>query len=245
MDYFGITDRGKVRRDNQDCFLMEPQREGERLVVALCDGMGGTRAGGIASDVAAKSFVAFVGERLSEGGDRPAPYGAILKGACSEANGVVYQYSCYDAGYSGMGTTLVGGIIVPDSAVVTNVGDSRCYHITGGGITQVTRDHSLVEEMVRRGEITREAARRHPRKNIITNALGLEQGVTADVFEIVLARGDWLLFCSDGLSNELEDAELLSAAQNSASPKALCRALLDLALARACPDNVTAVAVRA
>ena len=245
MKYFGITDRGKVRKDNQDCFLIEPQQDGERLVITLCDGMGGSRAGGIASDVASKSFVAFVDERLSDSREMQPPYGAVLRGACSEANGVVYQYSCYDANYSGMGTTLVGGIVADGKADVANVGDSRCYHITEMNITQITRDHSLVEEMVRRGEITREAARNHPRKNIITNALGLEKGITADVYEVELLKGDYLLFCSDGLSNVVLDEEMLALARNGKSPEELSRALIDLALSRLSPDNVTAVVVQA
>ncbi len=244
MKYFGITDKGKIRRENQDCFLIEPHEEDKRLVIALCDGMGGAKAGGIASDVASKSFVAFVSERLSDGDILP-PFGAVLKGGCSEANGVVYQYSCFDSNYSGMGTTLVGGIVTPEKATLANVGDSRAYLISDGAITQITRDHSLVEEMVERGEITRQAARNHPRKNIITNALGLEKGITADVFETDLKAGDYLIFCSDGLSNVVEDEEMLNMAENSQAPEDLCRGLIALALERSSPDNVTAVIVQA
>jgi serine/threonine protein phosphatase PrpC len=245
MDYFGITDRGKIRKDNQDCFLIEPHDEGEQLVVALCDGMGGAKAGGIASDVASKSFVAYVGERLSDRGAKALTLRHVLIGACSEANGVVYQYSCFDSNYSGMGTTLVGGIISDGEACISNVGDSRAYQISKKKISQITRDHSLVEDMVERGEITREAARNHPRKNIITNALGLESGLTADVFDVKLSKGDYLLFCSDGLSNIIYDEEMLEAAKKSASPEELCRFLIKLALERNSPDNVTVVAVRA
>jgi protein phosphatase len=125
------------------------------------------------------------------------------------------------------------------------VGDSRAYQISKKKISQITRDHSLVEDMVERGEITREAARNHPRKNIITNALGLESGLTADVFDVKLSKGDYLLFCSDGLSNIIYDEEMLEAAKKSASPEELCRYLIKLALERNSPDNVTVVAVRA
>lgn len=245
MKYFGITDRGRIRKDNQDCFLIEPHDEEGRIVVALCDGMGGAKAGGIASDVASKSFVAYVGERLSESGAKAPAMKHILVGACSEANGVVYQYSCFDANYSGMGTTLVGGIISDGKACIANVGDSRAYQISRKKITQITRDHSLVEEMVQRGEITREAARNHPSKNIITNALGLESGLTADVFEVKLAKGDFLLFCSDGVSNIVRDEEMLEAAKDGKTPEKLCRALINLSLERNSPDNVTVVAVQA
>ena len=244
MKYFGITDRGKIRKDNQDCFLFEPADDDQRLIVTVCDGMGGAKAGGIASDVASKSFVAFLGGHLTDNISVEPSYRRLLVGACSEANGVVYQYSCFDSNYSGMGTTLVGGIVTPKNAYIANVGDSRAYHISKGKITQVTRDHSLVEDMVQRGEITREAARNHPRKNIITNALGLEPGVTADFFEVKLSKGDCLIFCSDGISNIIYDEEMLEAANQNKAPEDLCRELMGLALERNSPDNATVAAIR-
>ena len=245
MEYFGITDKGKIRRENQDCFLMQEHGGADCVIGVLCDGMGGAKAGGLASDVASKAFIAYVDERLSEYSFKKPPYGNILTGACAEANGVVYQYSCFDADYSGMGTTLVGLIAVKGRAFIVNVGDSRAYLVTPRRITQITRDHSLVEEMVRRGEITREEARNHPRKNIITNALGLESGIKSDIFEVKLEKGDRILMCSDGVSNVIPDAQLLEESLENERTQDFCRSIIDLALDLNSPDNVTAAAIQA
>lgn len=244
MEYFGLTDRGKIRKDNQDCFLVQSNEKAKCLVAVLCDGMGGAKAGGLASDVASKAFVAYADERLSESGIRKPLYGNIVTDACAEANGVVYQYSCFDADYSGMGTTLVGAAVLKDRAYIVNVGDSRAYQITKKRIIQVTRDQSLVEEMVRRGEITREEARFHPQKNIITNALGLEDTIKSDIFEVKLQKGDRLLFCSDGVSNLIDDGQLLEESRENPEPEGFCRSLIQLALDLNSPDNVTALAVQ-
>jgi protein phosphatase len=142
----------------------------------------------------------------------------------------------------GMGTTLVGAIIRGGEALVVNVGDSRALLFSGGAAAQVTRDHSLVEDMIQQGALTRAAARRHPRRNVITRALGVEQTVKCDVFRRT-EPGDVLLLCSDGLSNLVEEGEMLSALEASGEPEPFCSALMQLALSRGAPDNVTAVAL--
>lgn len=241
--YFGITDRGKIRKDNQDCFLVEKNERTGAVIVVLCDGMGGAKAGGLASEVASKTFMSYVSERLSDPAVKKPMYKNILSGGCAAANGVVYQYSCFDADYSGMGTTLVGGILVNGKAYIVNVGDSRAYRITKKTITQITTDHSLVEEMVQRGEITRQAARNHPRKNIITNALGLEDEIVSDVFEAKFSKGDYFLFCSDGLSNLIDEDEIIKISRSYKSAEDIGKALMEISLERNSPDNVTAVVV--
>jgi Serine/threonine protein phosphatase len=244
MEYFGITDRGKIRKDNQDCFLAQEHEAQKCLIAVLCDGMGGAKAGGLASDVASKAFVACAEERLTDSPVRRPSYANIITGACSEANGVVYQYSCFDSNYSGMGTTLVGGIILKDKAFIVNVGDSRAYHISKKRIVQITRDQSLVEEMVQRGEITREEARNHPRRNIITNALGLESSIKSDIFEVKLQKGDRIFMCSDGVSNLIDDEQILEESRENPDTEKFCRSLIELALDLNSPDNVTAFAVQ-
>lgn len=246
MKSFGLTDKGTVRADNQDCFIIEKCEAKSSLIVALCDGMGGAKAGGLASRLSNKAFVSYIYARLTSRVNRGTDFKTVLKDACSEANGVAYEYSQFDEAYNGMGTTIVGGVIKSNgNGYIINVGDSRAYHISKrqNSIYQITRDHSLVEELLEVGAITREQARVHPQKNVITRALGSEAEVEADYFEFSLQSGDMLLLCSDGLSNIVSDLEMLEYAKEYPEPELLCRALMSKALKRGANDNVTVVAV--
>lgn len=245
MKSFGITDRGTVRADNQDSFVIEKCDSRDSLVVALCDGMGGAKAGGVASQIANKAFVSHIFAKLAASRSR-IDFKHLLTDACTEANGVAYEYSHFGDEFTGMGTTIVGGVVRNNGkAYLINVGDSRAYLISRRDITinQVTRDHSLVEELVECGVITKEQARTHPQKNLITRALGSESRVECDYFEVNMQSGDTLLLCSDGLSNVMTDDELLDAALKTTQPQMLCRMLMDEVLSRGAGDNVTVVAV--
>lgn len=235
MNIFGITDRGAVRKQNQDAFFH--WTDGEMGCAVVCDGMGGARSGNIASALAAKTFAEIVG---SEEGDAPL---RLLLGA-ELANTTVYQRAQHDMSCWGMGTTLVAALAKNDIAYIINVGDSRCYFICEDGIRQVTRDHSLVAELAAMGRITEEEARTHPNRNIITRALGAEESVKADLFEVELQPGDQLLFCSDGLSNEVLPEEMHSISLEGTLEER-CQRLLSLALERGAPDNVTVVIMEA
>lgn len=246
MKSFGLTDKGMVRKDNQDCFIIEKCDQRSSLIVALCDGMGGAKAGGLASQLSNKAFVSYIYAKLTSRTNRNFDYRDILQSACAEANGVSYEYSKFDEAYNGMGTTLVGGVIKSNgNGYIINVGDSRAYHISrrGNSIYQITRDHSLVEELVEVGAITKEQAKRHPQRNVITRALGSEAEVEADYFEFTLQSGDILLLCSDGLSNMVTDLEMLDYTKEYQEPELICRALMSKALKRGARDNVTVVAV--
>ncbi|MBR5342549.1 MAG: Stp1/IreP family PP2C-type Ser/Thr phosphatase [Oscillospiraceae bacterium] len=246
MKSFGLTDKGSVRKDNQDCFIIERCDAKGCLVLGLCDGMGGAKAGGVASQLSNKAFVSHIYGRLTARVQKRIDYEQLLKEACSEANGVSFEYSQFDEAFHGMGTTLVGGIVKYGGAgYIVNVGDSRAYLITHRGrqITQITRDHSLVEELVEYGAITAEEARVHPQKNIITRAVGSEASVEADYFHFSMKAGDVLLLCSDGLSNMMTDEEIRTFAENGADPETICRDLMDCALERGAKDNVTVLAV--
>ena len=235
MKSFGLTDKGKVRKDNQDCFI-----------IALCDGMGGAKAGGIASQLSNKAFVSYIYAKLTSRVSRTVDYKRMLSDACAEANGVSYEYSHFDDSFSGMGTTIVGGVVKNNgNGYIINVGDSRAYHISrrSNSIYQITRDHSLVEELMEAGAITKEQARTHPQKNIITRALGSDYEVECDYYEFALQSGDCLLMCSDGLSNIVSDLEMLEYAKEYQDPELLCRALMSKALNRGANDNVTVVAL--
>lgn len=246
MKSFGLTDKGTVRQENQDCFLLEKCPERECLIAVLCDGMGGAKAGGLASRLSNRAFASKVFEKLRAQTGRGVNYREILQGACSETNGVAYAYSHFSEEYEGMGTTMVAAVIKSNgNGHIINVGDSRAYHISPrhATIQQITRDHSLVEELVRFGAITPAEAKDHPKRNVITRALGTEAGVDSDYFSCKLARGDVLLLCSDGLSNTVADWEMLKAARQHRDPEKLCRSLMELALTREARDNVTVVAV--
>ena len=242
---FGLTDKGRVRKDNQDCFILERCDQKNCLIFGLCDGMGGAKAGGIASQLSNKAFVSYIYSKLTSRLLRSVDYRRILEDACEEANGVSYEYSHFDDAFDGMGTTIVGGVIKNNgNGYIINVGDSRAYLISKrGGIRQITRDHSLVEELVEAGAITAEQARTHPQKNVITRALGSEARVQCDYFTFTLQSGEVLLLCSDGLSNIVSDLEMLEYAKEFHEPEALCRALMSKALNRGAKDNVTVVAI--
>lgn len=246
MKSFGLTDKGKVRKDNQDSYIIEKCEAKDCLIAALCDGMGGAKAGGLASQLSNKAFVSYVYAKLTSRVSRALDFRQILLDACAEANGVAYDYSQFDEAYNGMGTTIVGGVIKNNgNGYIINVGDSRAYYISrrNDAIEQVTRDHSLVEELVEYGAITKEQARRHPQRNVITRALGSEATVEADYYEVNLQSGDILLLCSDGLSNLISELEMLDYAKEYPEPELLCRALMSKALMRGAPDNVTVLAV--
>ena len=216
MKSFGLTDKGAVRKDNQDSYIIEKCEAKDCLIVALCDGMGGAKAGGLASQLSNKAFVSYIYAKLTSRVNRAIDFRQMLLDACAEANGVAYEYSQFDEAYNGMGTTIVGGVIKSGgSGYIINVGDSRAYYISrkNDAITQITRDHSLVEELVEFGAITKEQARVHPQRNVITRALGSEASVDADYYDFSLQNGDFLLMCSDGLSNMVSDLEMLEYAK--------------------------------
>lgn len=244
MNCFGITDRGKVRRDNQDSFLIERIEGRDCLVAVLCDGMGGERAGNVASDLAAKTFMSGVRQRLASSKLKLPDCASIMQKACSDANYMVYSYSCFDRQFTGMGTTLVAAMFINGRVFVLNVGDSRAYRISRSRITQVSHDHSLVQEMVDRGELTAEEARTHPRRNVITRALGVDENVPCDVFTPRFPKGSRLLLCSDGLTNMLRDSEIQLLSRDHPDPYALGHALLNEALERGAGDNVTVVVIQ-
>ena len=199
MQVWGVTDRGAVRQQNQDAYAAKVLEDG-RAVALVCDGMGGARAGNVASTLAVERFME---EFLKPGQEGRAE--DRMGHAASAANQVVFYRSGHDSDCAGMGTTMVAVLAGEQEAVILNEGDSRCYHINWDGIVLVTRDHSLVEDLVERGELTREQARTHPHKNLITRALGAEPVLMADCFRQPMAEGDYLLLCSDGLSNVVNE----------------------------------------
>ena len=238
MNVWGITDRGKIREQNQDAFAHQVLPDG-RVIALVCDGMGGARAGNIASSMAVDVFMeAF----LEDGEDSPDL--EHMERAAALANRQVFRRAVEDENCVGMGTTLVAALAGEEEALILNEGDSRAYHINQAGIALITRDHSLVEDLVERGQLTREEAKRHPNKHFITRALGADPDLMADCFRQPMAHGDYLLLCSDGLSNVVEEQEMLYEVIHGEGDEGCCQRLLDIALSRGAPDNVTAVLIR-
>ncbi len=232
MKAWGVTDTGKVRQQNQDAFYFHVGEQ--EALVLVCDGMGGAKAGNIASRMAAETFVSVVEQSEGQPAER-------LNNGLETANRAVFRTAIENSDCFGMGTTLVAALVCGRLAHIINVGDSRAYYITEAGIRQVTRDHSVVEDMVARGDLTPEEARQHPRKNLITRALGAEPQVRGDLFELDLEPGAALLLCSDGLSNQLSDQEILYEVLHGGEHESCCQRLVDIVLGRGAPDNTTAV----
>ena len=238
MKAYGITHQGKVRKENQDSFRFESPAGREIMTAVLCDGMGGAQAGGLAGTLAADTFMSHAANSVDES-STAADLRSIAGEAVDYANKKVYGKSFADITCMGMGSTLVALLVCGKRAVVANVGDSRAYLIQRGSIRQITTDHSLVEDMISRGKITREEARSHPQKNIITRAVGVEASVQCDLFDLKLTPGCRILLCSDGLTNLLSDKEILEVLKANKEPEAACTILLERALERGAPDNVT------
>ncbi|MDR3207187.1 MAG: Stp1/IreP family PP2C-type Ser/Thr phosphatase [Oscillospiraceae bacterium] len=237
MNAWGITDKGLVRALNQDAFFLHVLHEDGQAVLVVCDGMGGARAGEVASETAVDAFVEEVRRALKPGMDAAA-LKELLAAAVAHANDVVFRRASSEE-YAGMGTTLVAALVSGRQVAVANVGDSRAYRIGPQGITRVTKDHSLVEDLFSKGNLTYEEARSHPSKNLITRALGTDAIVDCDLFSFAFSPGEYVLLCSDGLTNVVEDQEILYETLHGGQPAHACTQLLELACARGGPDNIT------
>lgn len=200
---FSMTDVGKRRQLNQDYVFTSENPVGNLPNLFLvADGMGGHNAGDYASRYTVETIVSEIAKSYEKNPVR------ILKKAIETANAHIREKSLETEEMAGMGTTIVAASCLENKLQVANVGDSRLYVIHEQKITQITRDHSLVEEMVRMGGIDRESARNHPDKNIITRAVGAQDTVEIDFFQLELHAGDMILMCTDGLTNMLEDEEI-------------------------------------
>lgn len=239
MQVWGLTDPGNIRAQNQDAYKIVELGH-DRVLMIVCDGMGGAKSGNVASSMAVEAFVAEVrrSQRLAVSVERVKQ---ILRSALELANKAVYEHAKLGDEYSGMGTTLVAAFLLKNTAVLINVGDSRAYHFSAHGVRQVTSDHSIVELMVQRGELTPEQAKTYPGKNLITRAVGTEPEVEGDIYVQELHKDDCLLLCSDGLSNEMADQEMLFEVAHGMKKSTCCDRLLSIAKNRGAPDNVTVV----
>ena len=241
MQCWGITDPGCVRTQNQDAYMTE-QLDRYTTLCVVCDGMGGAKSGNVASLLAVDVFVEEIRRTWHSGMD-PEEIDRMLEGAVKLANFTVFDQAQQFEEFYGMGTTLVAALICGKTVTVVNVGDSRAYLVNKDGLRRITTDHSLVQMMVQRGELTPERARTYPGKNYITRAIGTESVVLCDVFHLHVERGDSVLLCSDGLSNMMDDQEILFEVVHGVNKQYCCQRLLDIAKNRGAPDNVTCIMV--
>ena len=231
-----VTHRGRKRPSNEDAFGYSV----EHGVYLVCDGMGGAAAGEIASSQGVEELLRLLGSR-----DQAAPLPLVAEEAIAAANLAIYSRSQRNLKLSGMGTTLVGLLVDGRHACVLNVGDSRCYRLRNRRLEQLTMDHSLVEEQIRLGRMTRPEALRSPLRNVITRALGTQGQVTPDIFEIEAEPGDLFLLCSDGLTRELPDSLIESTLVADLHLDNLCKRLVEAANKAGGHDNITCLLVRA
>jgi protein phosphatase len=241
MQSWGLSDPGCVRKQNQDAYHIE-QIDKNTLLGIVCDGMGGAKSGNIASTLAVDVFVQEIRRCYKSSMDQE-KIDQMLMSAAKLANFTVYDQSLQIEEFDGMGTTLVAVLIKGRKATVLNVGDSRAYGIDADGIHQITKDHSLVQMMVDKGELTPERAKTYPGKNFITRAIGTEPIIISDLFHRNLAKGDFILLCSDGLSNMMDDQEILFEVVHGVNKQHCCQRLLNIAKNRGAPDNVTSVLI--
>ena len=242
MRAWGITDVGLRRRENQDTYQFAVFGDSDTVVAVVCDGMGGVNGGRLASSTAVDAFIAELNSNAHAGMTEEQVRDMELE-CVRLANKAVYESSLEDPSLHGMGTTLVSAVVSPDTAVVCNVGDSRAYLIDTNGIHRITKDHSVVESLVEAGNITPEEARTHPNRNLVTRALGPDKTVECDSFTVHITEGDCLLLCSDGLIVTAEDNEILEIVRAEADGAVALQKLLELAISRGAPDNVTAVLI--
>ena len=241
MKTFSITDAGAIREMNQDFYFSSDTAVGNLPnLFIVADGMGGHKAGDYASRYTIERVVG-IGIEKCRGMNR---YPSI-KEAINKANELLVAESREDEAKRGMGTTLVVGTIIGNKLFVANIGDSRLY-IVGGTeqIRQITRDHSLVDEMVRMGEINADEARVHPDKNIITRAVGAADHVEADFFEVELCEDDRILLCTDGLTNMVRDKEICDTIRQNDNIETAASQLVAMANANGGRDNITVMIIK-
>ena len=231
-----VTDRGRKRPSNEDAFGYSV----EDGVYVVCDGMGGAAAGEIASSIAVDEFLRLVCSRPSG-----ASFPEVAQGAVAAANDAIFSRAQRNPKLTGMGTTLVSLLVEEARVWVLNVGDSRCYRLRAGRLEQLTFDHSLVDEQVRIGRMSRAEALRSPLRNVITRALGTQTQVTPDLFQFEAEPGDLFLLCSDGLSRELSDKQIESHLAVNLPLADRCAKLVEAAKRAGGHDNITSILVHA
>lgn len=240
MKIVGKTDIGLVRRSNQDSYAAG-ELPGSIAWAVVCDGMGGANGGEIASAMAVKH----ISEQISMGmrqGMSNQSIKNMLEASIFTANANIYDMSRANEQLRGMGTTVVAAVVSEGVAHISHAGDSRAYLVNHERIVQLTKDHSVVQELVESGELTSDEAMQHPKKNIITRALGVQKSISVDYCEVRMKQGDIILICTDGLTNYL-NAEEIYRLTSSDETYYVAEKLISNANAKGGGDNITVVAI--
>ena len=243
IEFAAASDMGKVRKNNEDSFLLAPELE----LAIVADGMGGHNSGEVASSLAVK-VTRDKFESMKRTGMKPSPYNDKfslesnqLGFAVQLANSVIYEAGTAGPDNKGMGTTLSSALLNKDKLCIAHIGDSRIYLLRSGAMQQLTEDHSLVMEHVKKGLLTKEQADVSPLQNILTRALGTQKAPAVDLVETVLEEGDRLLFCTDGLFKAVKEDKLLEMLKIEKDDAKACADLVAAANANGGPDNVTVI----
>lgn len=241
MIIFGASNVGKVRKDNQDSYLFDTFDSDIGFAV-VCDGMGGTSGGKLASSTAVNAFSSNLKD-INADSSREEIKDVLIK-AISCANSEIYNKSLNNVSLTGMGTTLVCSVIINDIAYFANIGDSRAYLIRQGVLKRVTHDHSAVQELVDQGFLTENQARNHPNKNIITRALGVDDHAEFDFFEENVQKDDIIVLSTDGMTNYVADLEITFEILKQHNLESVPQKLIELANSRGGTDNSTVVIIK-
>ncbi|MDC3423624.1 Stp1/IreP family PP2C-type Ser/Thr phosphatase [Aquibacillus sp. 3ASR75-11] len=236
MQAYFLTDTGLVRNHNEDAGGVF-RNKGDQLLAVIADGMGGHNAGDVASEIATTT----IQEKWEKTDFFTTPDEAEtwLMETVIEINTSIYQYAQTNEAYQGMGTTIVAAICLDDFVSVANIGDSRCYLSNEQGFKQLTEDHSLVNELFRSGQISKEDAEHHPRKNVLLKALGTEPSIQPDISSIGWEESNTLLLCSDGLSNKFNEPELAETITQFDQLEEIGKQLISVAKGRGGEDNIS------
>jgi len=239
MKFSAYSDIGKVRKENEDSFYI-PNPEDDIKLFLVADGIGGKSHGKFASMMAIEEIIKFFIKEYNNYSD----YAQLLTDAIKYANNSVLDLANSREDFSGMGTTLVAGLIKNDELILSNAGDSRCYIVRKGIISQLTVDNSYVQYLLEQGAISTEEAHNHPQRNLITKAIGLENNIDVDIDSIKLYPGDILLLCTDGLTSMLSDEEILHIVlKKKSNIEKATESLVNKAKDNGGTDNITAILV--
>lgn len=231
-----LTDVGNFRSLNEDYLDYLITDDYSAFVIA--DGMGGHNAGEVASKMAVDNILKFIKENIDK-----YPISEIIIEAFKKSNSIVYEYSSKNATMHGMGTTVAACLIANNLLHIANVGDSSCFLIDDSGIRKITKDHSLVQQLLDEGSITEEQAMHHPNKNIITRAVGTSKDLEVDLYDLSNNNYKYIVLCTDGLSNEVEKEEILDIVTSIEDVNESCKALINLAKERGGKDNISVLIV--
>lgn len=236
------TDTGRIRENNQDAYYIPSEGQGPLYIIA--DGMGGHKAGEIASELAIDLISQDFNEYFHEESFTEEEIKEFIEASINKANKEIYNKSLEEESYSGMGTTVTLAYIYNDNLYIGHVGDSRAYAIQKGVIRQITEDHSLVEELIKNGSISKEEAKHHPQRNIITRAVGTSENIEIDIIVLPIKMVEIFLLCTDGLTSMLDDEEIQEVLTNSQDMQLACEKLVKLSNNRGGYDNITVLAIK-